>query len=69
MYNNYYINTTDPTYPLMCGKRSSENVIPVGKFFNITAKSATGWPSNIVPFLKDPTARTSSTPCKQKLHK
>ena len=39
--------------------------IPVGNFLRITAKSATGWPSNIVPFLCDPTARTSSRPYKQ----
>ena len=39
--------------------------IPVGSFLIITAKSATGWPSNIVPFLYEPTARTSSKPCKE----
>lgn len=39
--------------------------VPVGNFLRITAKSATGWPSNIVPFLCEPTARTSSTPWKE----
>ena len=34
---------------------------PAGVSFNITTRSATGWPASIVPFLNEPTGRTSST--------